>query len=158
MPTTEPAVIEVDLQVAETVSSYLPKYKDFVHWVSLAVGNRREIAEVSIRLVTERESQNLNHRYRGRDMPTNVLSFPTEFPLGVSVALLGDLVICPDIVVREAQEQCKVLQAHWAHMVIHGTLHLLGYQHVEPADAEHMESLEIEILRDLGYKNPYELS
>ncbi|MFT7223404.1 MAG: putative rRNA maturation factor [Cellvibrionaceae bacterium] len=149
-------MVEIDLQVAD-VSSSLPAHPDFLNWVTRAVNHRRMDAEVSIRIVTEDESRSLNYKYRGKNTPTNVLSFPTEFPPGVEVSLLGDLVICANIVTREAKAQNKSVQAHWAHMVIHGTLHLLGYQHAERADAEKMESLEIEILHHLGYGNPYEL-
>lgn len=111
--------------------------------------------EVTLRLVDEAESRELNSGYRHQDKPTNVLSFPFEAPLGVDVGLLGDLVICAPVVAREASEQGKPLAAHWAHMVVHGMLHLQGYDHIEENDAERMETLEREILAGLGYPDPY---
>lgn len=112
-------------------------------------------AELSVRIVDEDESQALNLQYRGKDKPTNVLSFPCELPDGVELPLLGDLVICAQVVAKEALEQGKVLHAHWAHMVVHGTLHLLGYDHIEDGEAEEMEAIEIQVLLELGYPNPY---
>jgi probable rRNA maturation factor len=109
-----------------------------------------------VRITDEAEIRELNATYRGKDYATNVLSFPFEAPPGVDIPLLGDIVVCAAVVAREAAEQEKPLQAHWAHMVIHGTLHLLGYDHIEEADAEEMEGLEIRLLADLGYANPYE--
>jgi len=103
----------------------------------------------------EGESRELNHTYRGKDKPTNVLSFPFEAPPGIELPLLGDLIICRQVVEQEAQEQEKTLEAHWAHMVIHGSLHLLGYDHIEDDEAEEMESLETEIMLALGYPDPY---
>lgn len=115
----------------------------------------QELSEVTIRIVDEAESQQLNHTYRGKDKPTNVLSFPFEAPAGIELPLLGDLIICRQVVEREAQEQEKPLLAHWAHMVVHGSLHLLGYDHIEDAEAEEMESIETEIMLALGYDDPY---
>ena len=114
------------------------------------------MAELSIRIVDEAESADLNHTYRHKSGPTNVLSFPCEVPDGVPLDLLGDLVICAPVVAREAQAQGKASEAHWAHMVIHGVLHLRGYDHIDTAEAERMEALEIDILSRLGYPNPYE--
>lgn len=148
-------MIELDLQTTK-ISASLPKYSDFLRWVTLATSGHRDDAEISIKVVTESEIQKLNYQYRGKNQPTNVLSFPAEFPKGVEVDLIGDLVICESIVQRESEQQQKTLQAHWAHMVIHGTLHLLGYTHDNDTDAERMESLEIKILRNLGYDNPYQ--
>ncbi|MCK7546910.1 rRNA maturation RNase YbeY [Marinobacter koreensis] len=113
-------------------------------------------AEVTIRIVGALESQGLNHEYRGKDKPTNVLSFPFEAPAGITIPLAGDLVICAPVVEREAIEQHKASEAHWAHMVVHGMLHLQGYDHIEDQDAEVMEALEIRLMHRLGYSNPYE--
>ncbi|SRR5690554_13831 len=113
-------------------------------------------SEVTIRIVGTEESQALNHQYRGKDKPTNVLSFPFEAPAGITVPLAGDLVICAPVVETEAQEQHKDPVAHWAHMVVHGMLHLQGYDHIEDDDAEVMEALEIRLLAQLGFINPYE--
>lgn len=112
--------------------------------------------EVSLRFVDDETIRELNRDYRGKDKPTNVLSFPFEAPPGVPTTLLGDLVICAPVVAAEAAEQGKPLTAHWAHMVVHGVLHLLGYDHIDDADAEIMEGLEVEILAGLGVPNPYE--
>jgi probable rRNA maturation factor len=109
-----------------------------------------------VRIVGPAESRGLNQRYRGKDRPTNVLSFPSSPEERTLTRALGDLVICAAVVTREAREQCKPLAAHWAHMVVHGTLHLLGYDHERPREADRMERLEVRILDGLGYPNPYE--
>ncbi|MCK5873375.1 MAG: rRNA maturation RNase YbeY [Alcanivoracaceae bacterium] len=119
--------------------------------------------EIAIRIVDEAESRALNHDYRGKDYPTNVLSFPFELPEGMpeemrvelGEGIIGDIAICAPVVEREAKDQGKAVEAHWAHMVIHGVLHLLGHDHVEDAGAEIMEALEIRALAELGYPNPY---
>ncbi|AMQ88087.1 rRNA maturation RNase YbeY [Marinobacter sp. LQ44] len=113
-------------------------------------------SEVTIRIVGDDESRDLNHQYRGKDKPTNVLSFPFEAPPGITLPLAGDLVICAPVVEREAQEQLKEPVAHWAHMVVHGMLHLQGYDHIEEHEAEAMEALEVRLLAQLGFANPYE--
>lgn len=125
------------------------------HWALAALAGRRDRGELSIRVVDEAESAVLNSRYRHKQGPTNVLSFPTELPTGVPLAPLGDLVICAPVVRREAREQGKSEEAHWAHMVVHGCLHLLGYDHVTDAQAREMEPLELVILAGLGYPDPY---
>lgn len=112
--------------------------------------------EVLIRIVDADEGAALNERYRGKRGPTNVLSFPFAVPSGIPNRLLGDLVICAPVVEREACEQGKSAEAHWAHMVVHGMLHLQGYDHVEEREAEIMEAREVEILSRLGVENPYE--
>ncbi|MGO1503051.1 MAG: rRNA maturation RNase YbeY [Marinobacter sp.] len=112
-------------------------------------------SEVTIRIVGTDESQALNHQYRGKDKPTNVLSFPFEAPVGITVALAGDLVICAPVVENEALAQLKEPATHWAHMVVHGMLHLQGYDHIDDEDAEAMEALEIRLLAQLGFGNPY---
>ncbi|MEM9760350.1 MAG: rRNA maturation RNase YbeY [Pseudomonadota bacterium] len=113
-------------------------------------------AEISLRLVDEDEMRELNGRYRDRDYATNVLSFPAELPAVVDLPLLGDIVICAPVVQREATEQGKAQDAHWDHMLVHGVLHLLGYDHLEDGEAELMESLERRILASLGHADPYE--
>lgn len=125
-------------------------------WVEAALAGRRESAELTVRIVDAAESAALNATYRGKDRATNVLSFPFEAPPQVPTDLLGDLVVCAPVVGREAREQGKPLEAHWAHMIVHGCLHLLGYDHIDEAEAEQMEALEKQILADLGYSDPYE--
>lgn len=152
--------LELDLQIACEASN-LPSEADFIRWVQAALaGAHYQVAadlptELTIRLVDTEESHKLNRDYRGMDKPTNVLSFPFDGPEGIPLALLGDLVICVPVVVQEAKEQHKTEPAHWAHMVVHGTLHLLGFDHIEEADAEQMEALEVVILASLGYADPY---
>ena len=148
--------IELDLQLAYPAKE-LPEQALFETWVNQILGRFNQDFELTIRVVDNAESQQLNHQYRGKDKPTNVLSFPFEVPEGIELNLLGDLVICADVVSQEAQEQNKTLTAHWAHMVAHGCLHLLGYDHINDNEAVEMESLETEILAELGFSNPYEL-
>ncbi|MFZ7148536.1 rRNA maturation RNase YbeY [Avibacterium avium] len=145
----------VDLQIAVENSENLPTEQQFQQWATAAVQAENLQLEITIRVVDEAESQSLNATYRGKDYPTNVLSFPFECPEEVELPLLGDLVICRQVVEREAQEQGKPLMAHWAHMVVHGCLHLLGYDHIEDDEAEEMESLETEIMQELGFADPY---
>lgn len=148
-------MIDLDLQIAAEAPD-LPAEDDILRWVAAAVGDAMAEAQLTVRIVDEAEIRELNATYRGKDKPTNVLSFPFEAPPGVDIPLLGDIIICAEVVAREAGEQNKPLEAHWAHMVLHGTLHLLGYDHIEESDAEEMEGLEIRLLADLGYANPYE--
>ncbi|MGL4753403.1 MAG: rRNA maturation RNase YbeY [Aeromonadaceae bacterium] len=148
--------VTLDLQLACADSAGLPAEADFQRWLDAAILPFQQEAEVTVRVVDSAESHELNLTYRGKDKPTNVLSFPFECPPGVELPLLGDLVICRQVVEQEAQEQNKPLLAHWAHMVVHGSLHLLGYDHIEDDEAEEMEALEIEFLAALGYANPYQ--
>ncbi|WP_299316204.1 rRNA maturation RNase YbeY [uncultured Halomonas sp.] len=146
----------VDRQQA-TEAEGLPGQAELEAWVA-AVLARHDVAadsELTVRLVDSEESQALNRDYRGRDRPTNVLSFPFESPPGVALPLLGDLVICHPVVVAEAAEQDKALRDHYAHMVVHGTLHLLGHDHIEEEEAEAMERLEREILAEFDIADPY---
>ncbi|BDM65642.1 endoribonuclease YbeY [Shewanella sp. NFH-SH190041] len=146
--------LALDLQVA-TEGHTLPDAAQFDTWVRTALGNTMEQAELTIRIVDAEESQTLNRDYRGKDRPTNVLSFPFEAPPGIELPLLGDLVICASVVENEAADQHKPLAAHWAHMVVHGCLHLLGYDHIEDAEAEEMEALETQLIQSLGFEDPY---
>ncbi|MCW3172964.1 rRNA maturation RNase YbeY [Shewanella sp. FYR11-62] len=146
--------LDLDLQIAVEANN-LPTQAQFESWVRLAVGSTMPEVELTIRLVESSESQQLNHTYRGKDKPTNVLSFPFEAPAEIDLPLLGDLIICVDVVEKEALEQNKSLEAHWAHMVIHGCLHLLGYDHIINEEAEEMESLETQLLEHLGFSDPY---
>ncbi|PCE69175.1 rRNA maturation RNase YbeY [Salinivibrio sp. YCSC6] len=145
----------VDVQLACDNTDGLPCDDQLQAWFEHAVRNAREQAEVTIRLVDEGESQSLNRDYRGKDKPTNVLSFPFDAPPGIDIDLLGDLIICRQVVEREAEQQGKRLMDHWAHMVVHGSLHLLGYDHIEDDEAEQMEALERDILATMGVPDPY---
>ncbi|NVK74351.1 rRNA maturation RNase YbeY [Marinomonas sp. CT5] len=149
------ATLELDLQLATEDASNLPSEADFKRWVEKALPNSDEEFEVTIRIVDEEESHALNHEYRGKDKPTNVLSFPFEAPPGLELPLLGDLVICSQIVAKEAAEQDKELFHHWAHMTIHGILHLRGYDHINDDEADEMESIETELLASLSIPDPY---
>ena len=149
------STVILDLQLACENEQGLPAEADFQRWLDAVLPKFQQESEVTIRLVDEAESHELNHTYRGKDKPTNVLSFPFEAPPGIELPLLGDLIICRQVVEKEAKEQEKALEAHWAHMVIHGSLHLLGYDHIEDDEAEEMEALETEIMLALGYPDPY---
>jgi probable rRNA maturation factor len=155
-------VCTLSLQKASTIKS-LPTSKDFKTWIATAleVAGFKKQCEIAIRLVDEAESHALNLQYRGKDKATNVLSFESELPSEVLDALkrepLGDMVICVPVVLEEAQTQQKTATAHWAHLTIHGTLHLLGFDHIEDDEANEMEALEVLALQHLGYANPYEI-
>jgi probable rRNA maturation factor len=150
---------QVDIDVASS-SALIPVAGHIENWISSALAAvpdwHQNHTEVSVYVVDEPESQELNLRYRHQNKPTNVLSFPADIPPELDLPLLGDLVICAPVVEREAREQHKTLEAHWAHMVIHGTLHLIGYDHITDPDAEEMEGLETRILLQLGFPAPYE--
>ncbi|AZR23164.1 rRNA maturation RNase YbeY [Xanthomonas vasicola] len=137
----------------------LPSAVSFRKWVAAALKGRIREADLAVRVVDEKEGCSLNHHYRGKDYATNVLSFPAELPKGlpqgIKMPLLGDLVICAPVVAREAAEQGKSLAAHYAHLTVHGTLHLLGWDHEDDKEADAMEQLEREILADLGIDDPY---
>ncbi|MEZ9453284.1 rRNA maturation RNase YbeY [Vibrio splendidus] len=147
--------IELDLQIAVENEQGLPTEQDIQLWLDKTIPQFQENAELTVRIVDTEESHQLNHDYRGKDKPTNVLSFPFEVPPGMELDLLGDLIICRQVVEKEAEEQSKPLLAHWAHMVVHGSLHLLGYDHIEDDEAEEMESLETEIMQTMGFEDPY---
>jgi probable rRNA maturation factor len=135
----------------------VPDKSQFNDWVNAALaGDAAAERELTIRIVDEAECAELNQTYRKKNGSTNVLSFMHEDPPGVSTGILGDLVICAPVIRREAMEQNKTLPAHWAHMVVHGVLHLTGHDHEEAEQAEKMESLETEILTGLGFDRPYE--
>lgn len=145
--------VDLDLQLAGEWPD-LPSPEDFQRWADTAL-TVRDHAELTIRVVGRRESRELNGRFRGKDYATNVLSFPADVPEGIELPLLGDIVVCAPLVAEEAGRQGKSTHDHWAHLVIHGILHLQGYDHVADTDAEEMESLEIELLARLGIADPY---
>lgn len=136
------------------VSSSLPSPEQFTRWVAEAVG--KVPTAMTLRLAHLHEAAQLNMKFRGKDYATNVLSFPLEFPEETGIPYIGDIVICPEVVAREAVEQGKPLLAHYAHLTVHGTLHLLGYDHENEDDADEMETLETQILATLGFPDPYQ--
>ncbi|CDF82098.1 putative rRNA maturation factor [Pseudomonas knackmussii B13] len=148
-------MLELDLQIASEAPG-LPDEAQLRPWCELALRQRKNDSELTIRLVDEPEGRELNRTWRHKDYATNVLSFPADVPDELlDIPLLGDLVICVPVVEREAAEQGKEPAAHWAHLVIHGCLHLLGYDHIEDDEAEEMEALERQLLAELGYPDPY---
>ncbi|MGH8294144.1 MAG: rRNA maturation RNase YbeY [Steroidobacteraceae bacterium] len=159
--------LQVDVQ--RRVRSWAPRARDITAWAGAAIGRRAADGELGVRVVGSAESRRLNARYRGNDKPTNVLSFPpAPLPAGTLAGRarragpggsrpLGDLVICAQVVRSEAREQRKPLEAHWAHLVVHGALHLIGYDHERQAEAKRMERREIAVLRGLGFANPYNI-
>ncbi len=150
--------VTLDLQLACDHDD-IPDESQFELWLLTALRQFREDAEISIRIVDRAESQSLNLQYRHKDKPTNVLSFPFELPPGIPESeidhLLGDLIICAPVVIEEAIQQDKPVLNHWAHLTVHGVLHLLGYDHINDADALEMEQLEKEILATLDIPDPY---
>ncbi len=161
--------IHLDYQIAID-SQDIPSADEISNWIATGLsaeyekfGSAKKLPlpiEITVRVVDTRESQELNANYRGKDKPTNVLSFPFENPPGLQqqLPILGDLVVCAEVIANEAREQGKMLKAHWAHMIVHGSLHLLGYDHINESEALQMESLEIAILNSMAIVNPYELA
>jgi probable rRNA maturation factor len=173
-------VLILDYQIADDLVDHLdneiekkhiPNEASIAHWLSTAIrhlqahsaqGSQFSLAlnlpvEISVRIVSRSESAMLNQSYRGKDSPTNVLSFESDLPDYIPSHLIGDLVICGPIVVEEANAQSKSTSAHWSHMCIHGCLHLLGFDHIEDDDAKQMETLEVDILYKLGIDDPYQI-
>lgn len=144
----------VDIQRSEKIGTN-PSDDEITSWITLTLQYHQCIANVSVRLVDEIEITSLNEQFRQRNQPTNVLSFPCDLRDETGMRLLGDIVACEPIVIRQAQEQGKKPGDHWAHIIIHGLLHLMGYDHVEEQQAEEMETLEISLLREIDIDNPY---
>lgn len=147
-------MIHIDLQNDEGLAG-VPAPQQFESWVAASLQQEYANLEQTIRIVEETESRTLNRDYRAKDKATNVLSFPVEDSAYLEYDNLGDLVICAPVVEQEARQQGKSLDAHWAHMVVHGMLHLQGFDHETDEQAAEMEALEIEILATLGQTNPY---
>lgn len=147
----------VRIELARRVRTWAPSQSEIRRWAAAALGQRGSGGEISVRVVGPSESRQLNARYRRRDRPTNVLSFPADYRAQFAPRPLGDLVICPQVLRSEARAQGKTLRAHWAHLVVHGSLHLIGYDHVNDADARRMERREISVLKRLGFRNPYRM-
>ena len=147
---------KVDFQVIFK-SSEQPNQQQIQYWIDTVLENSEENTEIVVRIVDEQESAQLNENYRHRSGPTNILSFPFEAPEieGFTSELLGDLVICAPVLEREAIEQQKNIFDHWAHIIVHGVLHLLGYDHIDETEAEEMENIEIALLKKMNINNPY---
>lgn len=149
-------MITIQLETALTQS--LPSKEQLTLWVQQVLQQFNRRAELSLRIVDEAEGLQLNQEYRGKARATNVLSFPFDQSVPLEIPYLGDIVLCAPVVKKEAQQQNKTMQAHYAHLIIHGVLHLLGYDHVDEGQAIEMERLEIHALSQLGFANPYEAS
>ncbi len=145
----------VDIQIA--TQALHPTKKEIKNWVSAALKQQHKSGALVVRIVDEDEMTSLNHHYRKKEKPTNVLSFRCDLPVKLRGDVLGDIVICATVVANEATQQGKPLVAHWAHMVVHGVLHLLGYDHENDQDAIIMENHEASILNELGFADPYKV-
>ncbi len=149
---------QIDIEV-NSQHPLIPSQEKCEAWITAVLQHQKlNNAEVSIYVVDEDEGRQINRDYRNKDYATNVLSFPADIPEEVGVPLLGDLVICAPVIEREAKEQNKDINAHWAHMLVHGSLHLLGYDHMEETEADLMEELETRLLQQLGFPPPYAVS
>jgi probable rRNA maturation factor len=155
-PRRVPAGVAVSVRAAAGSASR-PSGRQLARWAQAALGRRAGAAQaqISVLLVGPSRSRRLNAHYRHRDRPTNVLSFPATGEARRHGGLLGDLVICPRVLAEEARAQGKSLASHWAHLVVHGVLHLVGFDHQRDADARRMQRREIRVLRQLGFANPY---
>jgi probable rRNA maturation factor len=145
---------KIELQVVSETPDQ-PQKQQIQRWVDAALHDYQDDSEIVVRIVDEDESAHLNRQYRHKDGPTNILSFPADLPDELDLDLLGDLVICAPVVIKEALIQQKTSEDHWAHIIVHGVLHLLGYDHIDDQDAEIMEQMEIRILQQLNISNPY---
>ncbi len=146
----------VSVELQNVVNQFaVPDKSHFETWALAIPTPNNESQVATIRIVDEPEMIDLNSQYRQKDGPTNVLSFPAQLHKDVDIPFIGDVVICAPVVINEAKQQGKVEESHWAHMTVHGILHLQGYDHVNEKDAQHMESLETQILNNLGFENPY---
>ena len=148
---------DIEIENVSAIDS-VPSEELIIKWANLALDNKHKDAEICLRIVDLDEGQYLNKEWRNKESATNVLSFPVGETIEHAPNLLGDIVICAPIVEEEAHQQNKETDAHWAHLVIHGILHLQGYDHVAEKDAAKMEKKEIQILQEIGYSNPYEVS
>ena len=145
---------EISFELADEKLSH-PDIEQMCAWVQATLDKAGKSGDISLCVVDEDQMAELNSRYRGKSGATNVLSFPAELPANLPLELLGDILLCAPVIEREADEQGKSADAHWAHMLVHGTLHLLGYNHEQDEDAAQMEQREMEILAEFGFANPY---
>ena len=150
-------VVDLEVSIAEGLEKHVPTASIMQNWIYavLAKIGYENSAQICVRVVEQQEMIDLNYKFRKVNKATNVLSFPYQALPGVNIPFLGDLVICADVVSQEAKQQSKTFEQHWAHLLVHGVLHLLGYDHIKETDALKMEKLEIEIMSELGFPNPY---
>lgn len=149
--------LRLDLQLAVDAARHdVPAKRAIAGWIKAALAEQCERAELTVRVVEASEIAELNQTYRHKAGPTNVLSFESDLPLELRGAFLGDVVVCPEVLEREAVEQGKSLEAHWAHMMVHGALHLLGFDHIDEAEAQEMERMETAIMHTLKFSDPYQ--
>lgn len=147
----------IDLQIACEKPLPIPE-EQLIAWISLTLDEHGQERELTLRLVDTDEISALNSTYRKKEGPTNVLAFPGDLPEHVDLdcSFLGDVIVCPAVLEIESKEQDRLLEAHWAHIVIHGVLHLLGYDHYEEPDTIKMQAMETQLLARLGFPNPYQ--
>lgn len=148
----------IDIQIAYKEEIPVPQSKLF-HWIQVALEAHRPAAEITLRLVDKPEITELNTTYRQKNKPTNVLAFPADIPdyIDLDYPFLGDIIVCPMVLEEECKELGITQEAHWAHILIHGVLHLLGYDHIDDHDAIKMQSMEIKLLADCGFNDPYNI-
>ncbi len=144
----------LDIQIVSE-SKQLPSLEQFQSWVDSVLTDKAVDSEIVIRIVDEQEMTQFNEQYRKKKGATNILSFPFDAPEGIESQLLGDLLVCAPIIEKQAIQQNKTIEDHWAHMIVHGILHLIGYDHINDAEAEEMEALEVKLLKTIKIKNPY---
>ncbi len=152
----KPSAESIPVLLNNDSGSEIPTIEEFNSWVEAVIDNHGSFIQISIQIVDKSASQELNKTYRNKDKPTNVLSFALDLPEVVEEDLIGDLAICAEVVKQEAIAQNKPIDHHWAHMTIHGALHLLGFDHIDDKDAETMEALEIKLLAQLNIADPYD--
>ncbi|MCF6252302.1 MAG: rRNA maturation RNase YbeY [Methylococcaceae bacterium] len=145
----------LDFQVVSQSNS-IPSIDQFQSWIDVVLSDESIDSEIVVRIIDEAEMTQFNEQYRDKIGPTNILSFPFDVPEGIASILLGDLLVCAPIIEKESLQQNKIIDHHWAHIIVHGVLHLLGHDHIDECDAKEMEALEIKILRKIKIKNPYE--
>ncbi|CAL4324261.1 Endoribonuclease YbeY [Buchnera aphidicola (Eriosoma grossulariae)] len=148
-------ILQLNLQIISCDNSYIPKKKYFKKWLIIVLKNQSIHAKITIRIVNELEIKKLNKQYRKQNKITNILSFAYFIPYKKNQCLIGDLVICSKKIQEESIKQKKSFKSHWAHIIIHGILHLLGYNHIKKLDRVYMELIEINYLYHFGFKNPY---
>lgn len=150
-------MIEISTEPEISEDTWHPSDDEIQRWIETVLTNypKKQDAILSVCIVTAQTIQDLNLKYRNKNKPTNVLSFPSKLPPAIQIRHLGDMILCAQIINQEALEQSKASADHWAHMVVHGTLHLLGYDHQREEEAQLMESLEVKLLKTLGVQNPY---